>query len=159
MAFCSNCGKELIGDPDMCVNCGVVLKKEKAPQYHATQHPVPPAPAPQYQAPQYPQQQYANQPYNQNQYGAAGYGVSDKTKMMVAILAFFLGTLGVHRFYVGKTGTGIAMAALTIVGYITGFLFVFGFILVSAVGLWVLVDFIMALMGKFTDKYGRPIVN
>jgi TM2 domain-containing membrane protein YozV len=178
MAFCSNCGKELIGDPDMCVNCGVVLKKEKAPQYHATQHPVPPAPAPQYQAPQYPQQQYpqqpyqqqypqqpypqqqyANQPYAQNQYGAAAYGVSDKTKMMVAILAFFLGTLGIHRFYVGKTGTGIAMAALTIVGYITGFLFVFGFILVSAVGLWVLVDFIMALMGKFTDKYGRPIVN
>jgi uncharacterized membrane protein YvbJ len=29
MAFCSNCGKEFIGDPDMCVNCGVVLKKEK----------------------------------------------------------------------------------------------------------------------------------
>ncbi len=79
--------------------------------------------------------------------------------MTVAILAFFLGTLGIHRFYVGKTGTGIAMAALTIVGYITGFLFMFGFVLVSAVGLWVLVDLIMALMGKYTDKYGRPIVN
>jgi TM2 domain-containing membrane protein YozV len=173
MAFCSNCGKQLIGDPDICVNCGVALKKDKIPQYHAPQQHVPPTPQPQYQAPQYqqpyppqqfpqqqyPPQQFGNQPYPPNQYGMADYGVSDKSKMTVAILAFFLGTLGVHRFYVGKIGTGIAMAALTIVGYITGFLFVFGFVLVSAVGLWVLVDFIMALMGKFTDKYGRPIVN
>ena len=173
MAFCSNCGKELIGDPDMCVNCGIALKKDKATHYHAPQQQAPPAPAPQYQATQYqqpypqqqypqqqyPPQQFGSQPYPQNQYGAAGYGVSDKSKVTVALLAFFLGTLGVHRFYVGKTGTGIAMAALTIVGYITGVLVGFGFILVSAVGIWVLVDFIMALMGKFTDKYDRPIVN
>lgn len=183
MAFCSNCGKELIGDPDMCVNCGVSLKKGKTTSYQTHQYPDAQYTGTQYPQQQYPQQPYQqqyphsnyaqqpyqqqypnqqyppNQPYPQNQYGAAGYGVSDKTKMMVAILAFFLGTLGIHRFYVGKTGSGIAMAALTIVGYITGFLLGFGFILVSAVGLWVLIDFIMALMGKFTDKYGRPIVN
>jgi TM2 domain-containing membrane protein YozV len=88
----------------------------------------------------------------------AGYGVSDKSKIVVALLAFFLGTLGVHRFYTGKIGTGIAMAAITILGWITS-IFTFGYILIMATGIWALVDFIMALMGKFTDKYGRPIVN
>jgi len=174
MAFCSNCGKEFIGDPDMCVNCGVVLKKSKitqaqTQQYSATQYPQQQYPQQQYPQQQYPQHQYPsqqfnnqtyppNQPYPQNQYGAAGYGVSDKTKMMVALLAFFLGTVGVHRFFTGKIGTGVVMAVLTVVGWITS-IFGFGFIIIAAIGLWALIDFIMILMGKFTDKYGRPIVN
>ncbi len=167
MAFCSNCGKELIGDPDMCVNCGVVLKKEKTSTYHAPQHNIAPTPAPSYQQQypqqhypqqQYPPQQYANQPYPQSQYGMAGQGVSDKQKMVVALLAFFLGTVGIHRFYTGKVGTGVAMAIITVIGWITS-IFIFGYILIVATGLWALIDFIMILMGKFTDKYGRPIVN
>ncbi len=172
MAFCSNCGKQFIGDPDMCVNCGVVLKKDKTQAYHAPQahashyqapqYPQQPYPQQQYPQQQYPQQpyppQYPNQPYPQNQYGAAGYGVSDKSKMMVALLAFLLGTLGVHRFYTGKVGTGVAMAVLTVIGWITS-IFVVGYFIVMAIGLWALIDFIMILMGKFTDKYGRPIVN
>ncbi|MDD4924328.1 MAG: TM2 domain-containing protein [Dehalococcoidales bacterium] len=173
MAFCSNCGKEFIGDPDMCVNCGVVLKKDKTSQYHSPQYHTPQTHAPQYQAPQYPQQPYPQQQYPQqqypqqqfhnpqypsNQYGAAGYGVSDKQKMIVALLAFLLGTVGVHRFYTGKIGTGIAMAVLTVIGWITS-IFVVGYFIVMAIGLWALIDFIMILMGKFTDKYGRPIVN
>lgn len=32
---------------------------------------------------------------------------SDKSKMIALILAIFLGGLGIHRFYVGKIGTGI----------------------------------------------------
>lgn len=32
---------------------------------------------------------------------------SDKTKWMAALLAFFLGGLGVHRFYLGNTVLGI----------------------------------------------------
>jgi TM2 domain-containing membrane protein YozV len=175
MAFCSNCGNQLIGDPDMCVNCGVVLKKDKvqshnavqpqAPQYQAPQYPQQPYPQQQqypqqqYQQQPYPPQQFQNQAYPQNQYGAAGsYGVSDKQKVTAALLAFFLGTIGVHRFYTGKVGTGIAMAVLTVIGWITS-IFVVGYFLVMATGIWALIDFIMILMGKFTDKYGRPIVN
>ncbi|MFA5628794.1 MAG: TM2 domain-containing protein [Dehalococcoidales bacterium] len=170
MAFCSNCGKQLIGDPDMCVNCGVSLKKggvsqtqyQTPPQY--PQQPYPPQqhsqqPYPsQYSQQPYPQQQYHGQQYPQNQYAGAYGGVSDKQKMVAALLAFFLGTLGIHRFYTGKTGTGIAMAVLTVVGWITT-IFVFGFVLVYGVALWALVDFIMILLGKFSDKYGRPILN
>jgi TM2 domain-containing membrane protein YozV len=57
-------------------------------------------------------------------------------------MCFFVGFLGVHRFYVGKVGTGILML-LTFGGF----------------GIWALVDFIMILMGKFTDKHGNVIRN
>jgi len=57
-------------------------------------------------------------------------------------MSFFVGFLGVHRFYVGKVGTGILML-LTFGGF----------------GIWALIDFIMILMGKFTDKKGNVIRN
>jgi len=40
--------------------------------------------------------------------------VSDRNKIVAAVLAFFLGTLGIHRFYVGRTGSGIVMLVMTI---------------------------------------------
>jgi TM2 domain-containing membrane protein YozV len=56
------------------------------------------------------------------------------------LLCFFFGVLGVHRFYVGKIGTGIAM------------ILTFG-----GLGIWALVDFIMLVCGSFKDKQGLPI--
>ncbi len=35
--------------------------------------------------------------------------VSSKSRLVALLLCFFLGYLGVHRFYVGKIGTGIPM--------------------------------------------------
>ena len=37
-----------------------------------------------------------------------------KSKMVAALLAFFLGALGVHQFYLGHGGRGAAMLLLTI---------------------------------------------
>ncbi len=54
----------------------------------------------------------------------------------------FLGGLGIHRFMVGKTGTGILM------------LFTLG-----GVGIWALIDLIQILKGKFTDKEGNEITS
>ena len=65
---------------------------------------------------------------------------SDKQKMTVLLLCFFLGAFGVHRFYVGKIGTGILQ------------LVTFG-----GIGIWALIDLIMIAMGSFTDKEGRKI--
>jgi len=57
-----------------------------------------------------------------------------------ALLCFFLGGLGVHRFYVGKIGTGILM------------IFTLG-----GLGIWLIIDFIMILTGSFKDKEGKDL--
>ena len=66
--------------------------------------------------------------------------ISDKKKIISALLCFFLGFFGVHRFYAGKVGTGI-LQLLTLGG----------------LGLWVTIDFIMILCGSFKDKNGLTI--
>lgn len=65
---------------------------------------------------------------------------SDKGFVPTLLLCFFLGSLGVHRFYVGKTGTGILML-LTLGGF----------------GIWTLIDFVIIVIGGFKDAQGRPI--
>jgi TM2 domain-containing membrane protein YozV len=62
-----------------------------------------------------------------------GYG--KKNRIVAALLAFFVGCFGIHRFYMGKTGSGIAMLilTLTIVGA-----------LISSI--WAFVDFIRLLI-------------
>jgi hypothetical protein len=39
---------------------------------------------------------------------------SDRKILPAFLMAFFIGPLGVHRFYTGKTGSGIAMVILTL---------------------------------------------
>jgi len=66
---------------------------------------------------------------------------SPKSRLAALLLCFFLGVLGVHRFYVGKIGTGI-LELITLGG----------------LGIWSLIDFILIAVGAFKDKQGRPIV-
>ncbi|WP_028609298.1 TM2 domain-containing protein [Paenibacillus harenae] len=65
---------------------------------------------------------------------------SPKSFVAALLLCFFLGTLGIHRFYAGKIGTGILQI-----------------ITLGGLGIWVLVDFIMIVISKFTDSEGRRI--
>ncbi len=68
--------------------------------------------------------------------------VGTKSFVVTLLLSFFLGTLGIHRFYVGKIGTGILML-ITFGGF----------------GVWTLIDFIMIAVGKFSDKQGLPLAR
>ena len=72
-------------------------------------------------------------------------GESPKSRTIAAVLAFFLGGLGVHRFYVGKIGSGIVQILLTCcfgIGYV-----------------WALIDMIVILCGNFRDSENKVIVN
>ncbi len=66
--------------------------------------------------------------------------ISTKTKGITFCICLFLGYLGIHRFYVGKIGTGILWLC-------TG----------GLCGLGWLVDLIMILCGKFSDKEGALV--
>jgi TM2 domain-containing membrane protein YozV len=68
--------------------------------------------------------------------------ISDKSRLAVSLFAWFLGVFGAHRFYLGKIGTGLLM------------LFTAG-----GLGIWSLVDFIMAVAGAMKDKDGKLIKN
>jgi len=83
-------------------------------------------------------------------------GISPKSRLATALFAFFLGQFGAHRFYIGKTGTAIAMLILTIVGWAT-FLFFVGFIFLGIVWVWNLIDFVFAVAGMMKDKDGLLI--
>ena len=67
-------------------------------------------------------------------------GNSEKSFVATLILCILLGWLGVHRFYVGKTGTGILML-LTLGG----------------LGIWQLIDTIVIAVQKFKDSKGLLI--
>ena len=68
--------------------------------------------------------------------------MSEKKILPAFLLCFFLGILGVHRFYVGKIGTGILQL-----------------VTLGGLGIWALIDCIMLIAGAFTDKQGDKLTQ
>jgi TM2 domain-containing membrane protein YozV len=67
-------------------------------------------------------------------------GPSDKSRGVALALAAVLGPFGAHRFYVGKTGTGVLMLCT-----------------LGGAGLWYLHDLILVAGGSFRDAAGRLV--
>lgn len=67
-------------------------------------------------------------------------GVSKKSKMTALFLCIFLGGLGIHRFYVGKIGTGI-LYLLTL----------------GLFGIGWFIDLILIATGTFRDEFYLPL--
>lgn len=65
---------------------------------------------------------------------------SEKSRGVAFALAALLGPFGAHRFYVGKTGTGVLMLCT-----------------VGGLGLWYLYDLILVAGGSFRDIDGRLV--
>ena len=65
---------------------------------------------------------------------------SDKDWLTTLLLSFFVGVLGIDRFYLGYTGLGI-LKLVTLGGC----------------GIWAVIDLILIVMGSMTDAQGRPL--
>ena len=96
---------------------------------------------------------YGQPAYGQPAYGQPAYGQpvvgAPKQWIVAVLLAFFLGPLGIHNFYLGYTTKGIIqlVISLTVVGLIV-------------TGIWAFIDFIMLIMrsGSYAcDAQGQPL--
>ena len=79
-----------------------------------------------------------------------------KSKAVAGLLCFFLGVLGVHRFYMGYVVSGILMLVLNVAGALLK-TFAIGRALTVVAGIWVLADFVRILFGKMRDAKGREL--
>lgn len=70
----------------------------------------------------------------------AGADISQKSRLVAGILAWFLGVFGIHRFYVGRICSGVFM------------ILTFG-----GLGFWALIDAIVVLCGEFKDCDGKKL--
>jgi len=65
---------------------------------------------------------------------------SPRSRLVALLFCALLGVFGVHRFYVGKIGTGILML-----------------VTIGGLGIWTMVDLILIAVGSFRDKEGRRV--
>lgn len=159
------------------------------PQYPAPQYPPAQYPAPQYPPAQYPvgspPPYYGGQASVQNlhqsgqgpSYYAYGPGypapavdapfgrdpmtgepLSDKSKVTAGVLQIFLGGFGAGRFYIGSNGVAVSQLVLLVLGWVTAVLGV-GVLVLMGLGVWVIVDGIMMLVGNVRDSSGRRLRN
>lgn len=68
--------------------------------------------------------------------------VSPQKRLILLIVCFFFGTLGIHRLVVGKIGTGLLY-----------------FLTIGLCGIGWFVDLILLLVGSFRDKEGRYVLE
>ncbi|MBF0318892.1 MAG: TM2 domain-containing protein [Nitrospirae bacterium] len=139
--YCRNCGNSVAETAQYCMKCGVPpLKDSKFCQSCGVEV--------------NPQQEVCikcgvHLLGGQHTFGfsAQGFSTRPKEKIVAGLLGIFLGWLGVHRFYLGYTGIGIAQIIITLVT-------------AGAGGLWGLIEGILILTGNINkDAQGRPLIG
>jgi len=151
--FCRNCGKELIGTPEICPNCGA--KPMSATSF-----------CPNCGVPTTPLTEICMK-CGARIVRAVAEEFSSKSRLAATLLAFFIGQFGAHRFYLRKMGTAIIMLILWIVGFLGWLPLIYpafslvgmgiGLTCLIAVSIWAFVDFIFAVSGHMKDKEGKLI--
>lgn len=87
--------------------------------------------------------------------------VSNEKKLTLLLLCWLVGLFGVHRFYTGKYLSGaLQIFILCLAGLLIHLRarpqMAFP---VLTVLIWWVADVLLIIMGKFTDKEGRPIID
>jgi TM2 domain-containing membrane protein YozV/RNA polymerase subunit RPABC4/transcription elongation factor Spt4 len=128
--FCRNCGKEVPEQAVMCVACGVPPKSGAKFCQNCGVETNPSA-------------EICIKCGVRLAGGPAGEAA--KSKLAAGLLGIFLGGLGIHRFYLGYVGIGIAQIAVT-------------FITCGAGWIWGFIEGILILTGSINkDVQGRPL--
>ena len=128
---CNYCGNEVPDGSLTCPSCGGAIQQPQA----ASQQQAPQGAPPVQQTVVVVQQGPAPMP---------------KSRTIYVILAFFFGGLGIHNFYAGRTGCGIAQLLITLLscGFLSGI-----------VGIWVLIEmFVVTRDGKGVPMRGGALL-
>ena len=154
--LCFNCGEEISSDAVCCPHCGcqtyfpkshrnpaeIETEEKKPAQKSASpKRPQPYRPPNTQQGQQRPYQRHSSPASCQN-CSAVNPFHSPKKRGIAALLCLFLGCFGIHRFYVGKIGTGLL------------WLLTFGLF-----GIGTFVDLLVILFGSFRDRDGRRLAH
>lgn len=83
--------------------------------------------------------------------GGGGPLAGDKNRIVAALLAFFLGGLGIHKFYLGKTTAGIIMLVVSLFGSILLF------VPTLVIGLIAFIEFIIYLVTSDEDFHRKYV--
>ena len=128
--FCRNCGKEVAEQAVMCLSCGVPPRQGVKFCQSCGNKTEPSAVV-------------CTKCGEQLAVGPAR--GSDKSKLAAGLLGIFLGGFGIHRFYLGYIGLGIAQIAVTLITCGIG-------------ALWGFIEGILILTGTINlDGQGRPL--
>lgn len=124
--YCKNCGKKLEDEQkDICPECEATLNTQPFQQGDNIEV-----------IKEVKSSNETNSNNNNTQNTTTNVGYSDKSKIVAGILGILLGSLGIHNFYLGYTGKGVAQLLISVLscGILT---------FVSAI--WGLVEGIMLL--------------
>jgi TM2 domain-containing membrane protein YozV len=153
--LCSRCNAAVDAGQSNCQICGQSVGTDRTGM-GGSLDPAPPGPAPgsaPVPPPEYtpgyapvPTPGYGQQPG----YAQPGYAAPPKSKAVAALLCFFLGGLGIHRFYTGQVGLGLGLLLTTLfLGWTVVWL--------GVTFVWVMIDLVLILSGGVRDQWGRPL--
>lgn len=122
--FCKQCGKPIDDGQELCEECKANVEANQAQSAQTSSN---------------------NQSYNAN----PNVTTAPKSKIAAGLLGIFLGSFGVHNFYLGYTGKAIAQLLITLLTCGFG-------AFVSSI--WGLIEGILILTGSInTDANGNPL--
>ncbi len=123
--FCKQCGKPIDDGQELCEDCSKTINENPI---NATS---------------------TSESVNSENVNNTSSSTVGKSRLLAGLLGIFLGTFGVHNFYLGYTGKAIAQLLISLLS--CG-------ILAFASGIWGLVEGIMILSGSITvDGNGNEL--
>ena len=98
----------------------------------------------------------SNGPVSADALAMMRYDAAKKSPLVGYLLWFFLGFAGIHRFYLGATGSGIIMLLVFLVSTLLTVVAV-GFLGYLVLGLWWLVDGL--LIPRLAERYNTRLIQ